>query len=109
MGMTRREEKPLARSSRAAVGSAGGSPASSAESRSPASAAWVGAVALGQLGGRMIALIGGNDETVVVWDLASGDEVGARLFGHNGTVKAVARGELDGQPVALSGGDRTLR
>jgi WD40 repeat protein len=53
---------------------------------------------------------GSRDQTVRVWDLASGAPIGKPLSGHTGAVRAVAAGELAGCPVIVSGGDDgTLR
>ena len=53
---------------------------------------------------------GSDDETVRVWDLATGTPVGAPLTGHGGLVHAVAVAELDGRPVVISGSsDGTVR
>ena len=48
---------------------------------------------------------GSSDETVRVWDLATGTPVGRPFTGHRGPVNAVAVTELDGRPVAVSGSD----
>ncbi|MEU1458376.1 hypothetical protein ABZ455_41045, partial [Streptomyces avermitilis] len=56
------------------------------------------------------AVTGGWDDTVRVWDLASGRQVGAPLTGHTGTVSAVACTVLDGTPVAvICSNDGTVR
>ena len=54
---------------------------------------------------------GGGDQTVQVWDLATGVPVGDPFTGHTGAVLAVAVAELAGRPVsALSeADDRALR
>jgi WD40 repeat protein len=52
---------------------------------------------------------GSRDQTVRVWDLATGAPVGDPFTGHTHAVNAVAVAELNGRPVALSGGDRTVR
>ena len=53
---------------------------------------------------------GSDDETVRVWDLATGTPVGDPFTGHTGAVYAVAAAELDGRPVVISGSDdRTVR
>ena len=70
----------------------------------------VGAVALGELVGRPIAVSGSQDGTVRVWDLQTRAAHGEPLTGHTGPVIAVALGELDGRPIAVSGShDGTVR
>jgi WD40 repeat protein len=64
----------------------------------------VEAVAVAVLDGRAIAVSGGADATVRVWDLVAGGALGEPLTGHRGDVKAVAVGALDGRPIAISGG-----
>ena len=66
-------------------------------------------VALGTLEGRAVLVSGGEDETVRVWDLASGAPRGEPLRGHEGAVCSVALGTVEGRPVIVSGGDRTVR
>jgi WD40 repeat protein len=66
-----------------------------------------------------VAVSGGYDATVRVWDLAHGTPIGEPLTGHDVEprlhpfqrgVTAVAIGELEGRPVVVSGGgDGTLR
>jgi hypothetical protein len=63
------------------------------------------AVAVGELGGRPIAVSGGNDNTVRVWDLDAGELVYQPLSGHAGNVLAVAVGKLGGRPIAVSASD----
>jgi len=63
------------------------------------------AVAAAELDGRPVVISGSDDETVRVWDLATGAPVGHPLTGHDGWVRAVAVGELDGRPVVISGSD----
>ena len=62
---------------------------------------WVRAVAVSADG--QLAVSGGGDGTVRVWDLAAGTQRGAPLTGHKGPVFAVAL-SADGQ-LAVSGGD----
>lgn len=65
----------------------------------------VTAVAAGTLDGTPVAVSGGGDGTVRVWDLRAGSARGQPLAGHEGVVLAVAVGQVDGVPVAVSGGD----
>ena len=51
---------------------------------------WVTAVAVGELDGRPVVVSGSEDETVRVWDLATGSPVGDPFTGHTGWVRAVA-------------------
>ena len=68
------------------------------------------AVAAAELDGRPVVISGSSDETVRVWDLATGTPVGDPFTGHDGPVNAVAAAELDGRPVVISGSsDRTVR
>ena len=65
---------------------------------------------MGELDGRLVAVSGGDDRMVRVWDLATGAPVGEPLSGHTGGVNALAVGVLDGRPVVVSGGeDQTVR
>jgi len=57
-------------------------------------------VACTLLDGRPVAVSGGRDETVRVWELATGQPLGEPLTGHTETVEAVACTLLDGRPVA---------
>ena len=70
----------------------------------------VNAVAVGERQGRPVIVSGGDDGTVRVWDLESGEPVLGPLTGHDGVVDAVAVGERQGRPVIVSGGgDGTVR
>jgi hypothetical protein len=62
-------------------------------------------VAVGEVDGRTIAITGGDDHTVRIWDLRDGMPIGQPLTGHTDSVTAVAVGELDGQPIAVTGSD----
>ena len=64
----------------------------------------------GEDDGRPVAVTGGDDGTMQVWDLASGGRLSEPLAGHDGAVRAVDCAVADGRPVAVSGGeDRTVR
>ncbi|PZG16680.1 hypothetical protein C1J01_20175, partial [Nonomuraea aridisoli] len=70
----------------------------------------VDVVAVGEVDGKTVAVTGGDDRTVRVWDLSTGSPVGKPLVGHTSGVYAVAVGELNGMTVAVTGGDdRTVR
>ena len=62
-------------------------------------------MAVTTLDGDPVAVTGGQDGTVRVWDLRAGAARGAPLRGHTGTVSAVAVGEVDGTPAVASGDD----
>ena len=67
------------------------------------------AVAAAELDGRPVVISGGDDETVRVWDLATGAPVGGPFTGHDG---AVTRWRPPSwmAPVVISGGiDQTVR
>ena len=67
-------------------------------------------VAAAELDGRPVVISGGDDQTVRVWDLATGTPVGDPFTGHDGPVTAVAVAEVEGRPVVISGGDdQTVR
>ncbi len=70
----------------------------------------VSAVALGQVAGREVIVSGSTDDTVRVWDAATGTPLGDPLRGHTGWVYAVALGQVAGREVIVSGStDRTVR
>ncbi|MEV6273350.1 caspase family protein [Kribbella sp. NPDC051936] len=68
----------------------------------------VGAVAVGQLDGRPIAVTGATDG-VRVWDLRTGRHYGNALKVHLGEVRAIAVGQLGDQPIAVTGGSSGMR
>ncbi|MDT7573915.1 MAG: hypothetical protein QOH17_248, partial [Pseudonocardiales bacterium] len=71
---------------------------------------WVFGLATTQLNGRTVVISGGADETIRVWDLATGTPVGTPFTGHAGPVSAVATAQLDGRTVVISGSwDKTVR
>ncbi|GAB3968850.1 hypothetical protein GCM10029978_039050 [Actinoallomurus acanthiterrae] len=53
---------------------------------------------------RCLAVTGGDDATVRVWDLRTGTQVGDPLSGHKGGVETVRTAVFDGRHVALSAG-----
>ncbi|MGV9358558.1 hypothetical protein [Streptomyces misionensis] len=72
----------------------------------------VSAVAAGPVtvDGRPVVVTGGDDGTVRLWDLATGEPAGEPLADHTGRVLAVATADLDGRPVAVSAGtDKAVR
>ncbi|WP_433465251.1 hypothetical protein [Spirillospora sp. CA-128828] len=56
------------------------------------------------IGDRVLAVSGGDDATVRLWDLATGAQLGDPLIGHRGSVETVRTAVLDGRLVALSAG-----
>ncbi|MGW2650160.1 WD40 repeat domain-containing protein [Streptomyces sp. NPDC001393] len=64
----------------------------------------VNGVACGEADGVAVAVSGGTDGLVRVWDLRTGAQR-ALLTGHQGAINAVACTEVDGTSVALTGGD----
>ena len=64
----------------------------------------VSVVAVTALDGRPMAITGGYDGTVRVWDLAIGTQL-HQLPGHSGGVTALAVTALDGRPIAITGSD----
>jgi WD40 repeat protein len=62
------------------------------------------AVATGTLDGRPVALSGGWDGVIRLWDARSGAALGDPLGGHEDWVAALTTVALDGQPCLLSGG-----
>ncbi|TDD39028.1 hypothetical protein E1287_04255 [Actinomadura sp. KC06] len=68
----------------------------------------VQSVAVGNLGGRSVAVAGGGD--LRVWDLGAGKQIGRPFTGPDNSFSSVALGELNGRPIAVSGGrDKTVR
>jgi hypothetical protein len=70
----------------------------------------VAAMACTQLDGRPIAVTGGWDEMVRIWDLSTATPIGDPLTDHTNRVAAVACTHLDGHPIAVTtGADATVR
>ena len=61
--------------------------------------------------GRLIAITGGSDQTVRIWDALAGTPIGEPLTGHTNGVTSVAAGTAtDGRLIAITGGsDQTVR
>lgn len=73
-------------------------------------AGFVRAVAVGTVEGRAVAVSGGDDGTVRVWDLNPATLVGRTPVGHSGAVRAVTVATVNSQEVVVTGGDdRTVR
>ncbi|HZS20312.1 MAG TPA: hypothetical protein VFA63_04900, partial [Pseudonocardiaceae bacterium] len=62
------------------------------------------AVACAHLYGRTVAVTGGVDGTVRVWDLATSTSIGEPITAHTGAVTAVACTRIDGRPIAVTSG-----
>lgn len=70
----------------------------------------VNALDVAVVGDRALAVTGGEDGTVRIWDLADGRQVGPPLAGHDASVEAVAVTTMQDRPVALTAGrDGVLR
>ncbi len=71
---------------------------------------WVFGVATAQLNGRTVVISSGADQTIRLWDLATGTPVGTPFTGHTGPVSAMTTAQLDGRTVVVSGSwDTTVR
>ncbi|MFJ1832094.1 hypothetical protein [Streptomyces sp. NPDC088178] len=57
--------------------------------------------------GRPIAITGGDDATVRVWDLTTREQVGEALTGHAHPVQSAATAVVDGRPIAVTGSGTT--
>ncbi|MGW7512787.1 WD40 repeat domain-containing protein [Streptomyces massasporeus] len=68
---------------------------------------WVRSAATAVVNGRGLAVTGGDDEAVLVWDLATGERVGAPLPARD-SVWEVATEFVDGRPVAVIAGPSAL-
>ncbi|MFD3472905.1 WD40 repeat domain-containing protein [Streptomyces sp. NPDC058682] len=66
---------------------------------------WVNAVSSIVLDGREVAVVGNEDTTVRMLDMATGLPVGEPFTGHEGAVRCLATSALDGRPVAVTAGE----
>ncbi|MFC3998073.1 WD40 repeat domain-containing protein [Nocardiopsis sediminis] len=57
------------------------------------------------IAGRPVAVTGGHDDFVQVWDLVSGEQVGPSLTGITPVARALTAVEVDGRTVVAAGGD----
>ncbi|MFC5183577.1 WD40 repeat domain-containing protein [Actinomadura harenae] len=68
-------------------------------------------LAIGDVGGRPVAIIGGTrrtDAEIQMWDLAAGEAVGDPWTGHKSGPAAFALAELHGRPTLVSGDDDSI-
>ncbi|MEH0467339.1 hypothetical protein QA943_00495 [Streptomyces sp. B21-097] len=68
---------------------------------------WVRSAATAVVDGRAVAVTGADDEAVMVWDLATGERIGATLPAR-GSVWAATTQMVDGRPVAVIADPSTL-
>lgn len=70
----------------------------------------VASVAVAQVADRPVAVTGGRDGTVRVWDLTTRRPLGGPMTGHTDAVKTVAIAQVDGRGVAVTvDDDNTMR
>ncbi|MGP3976808.1 hypothetical protein ACTWQF_22905 [Streptomyces sp. 8N114] len=68
-------------------------------------ASYNGGMGAGHVAGRPVAVTGGHDDFVQVWDLNSGELLGRSLTGIKPVVRALAAVEIAGRTVVAAGGD----
>jgi WD40 repeat protein len=69
-----------------------------------------GDMGAGLLSGRPVAVTGGHDDFVQVWDLLSGEQLGPSLSGIKPVARALAAVEVEGRATVVTGSnDRTSR
>ncbi|GAA3434197.1 WD40 repeat domain-containing protein [Kutzneria kofuensis] len=67
-------------------------------------------VACTRLDGRLVAVTGGYDDNVRVWDVLTAQQLGDPLVGHTGVIRSVVCGALQGRPIVVTGSeDHTVR
>jgi WD40 repeat protein len=64
----------------------------------------VATVNIGRIGGRPVAVSGGDDGTVKLWDIGSRQPVGVLRRRHDGAVNTAVIGDCFGDPVVVSAG-----
>jgi WD40 repeat protein len=64
-----------------------------------------GGMGAGLVDGRPVAVTGGHDDFLQVWDLFSGEQIGENLTGIEPVVRAIAIAEVNGRTVVVAGGD----
>jgi WD40 repeat protein len=69
----------------------------------------VRSVACTEIDGVPVAVTGGDDKTVRVWNLRDGTPIGRPLTGHTDRILAVACTEIAGVPVTVTGGGAQVR
>lgn len=88
----------------------GGAPAPNIERTLTGHTNWVFGLATAQLNGQPVVISGSGDNTMRVWDLATGTPVGSPFTGHTAPVSAVATAQLNGRTVVISASwDKTVR
>jgi WD40 repeat protein len=67
-------------------------------------------LAVGRVLGKVAAVLAGDDNTLLLWDLMSGCPMTDRMVGHTDMVELAVLGERDGRPILMTGGfDLTIR
>ncbi|WP_449062977.1 protein kinase domain-containing protein [Planomonospora algeriensis] len=64
----------------------------------------VNGVAVTELDGRRVVVSGSGDQTVRIWDLATGEQIGQPITDPAGPIFAIAVTKLEGRPVVVTGG-----
>jgi WD40 repeat protein len=67
--------------------------------------AYNGAMTAAMVGGRPIAVTGGDETSLQAWDVLTGEPLGSPLTGIKPTVRAIAITELNDRAVVVAGGD----
>jgi WD40 repeat protein len=64
---------------------------------------WVRAVAVGEIDSRPVVVSAGEDATLRIWDLATGQSRGEALTSRQGAIHALALGRINNRPIAVTG------